>query len=238
MKIFSEEDQDALAKHPYTKRLVENYNSLHDFLVDENTLNHDAYFSELICRAKIQRHFEEVTYYISETIPETDVSVSATVDELVGIYMNKCNHEYPPEYDIANDTLEILVRILYKYHTSVISSTMHTYRNKLLHHLFLRPLFQHQAFKEYLLNPLLMRFVFVCTINASIPEESIPALEEQLDAFYEAVLKEGRKLYTDFLNERVEHTAIYKEELIAAAWHPRRIEKWLEVGGFELLEAL
>lgn len=30
----------------------------------------------------------------------------------------------------------------------------------------------------------------------------------------------------------------FKEELIAAAWHPRRVEKWLEMGGFELLDSL
>ena len=29
-----------------------------------------------------------------------------------------------------------------------------------------------------------------------------------------------------------------KEDLMAAAWHPRRVEKWLEIGGFELLDAL
>ena len=32
--------------------------------------------------------------------------------------------------------------------------------------------------------------------------------------------------------------AAIKEELMAAAWHPRRVEKWLEIGGFELLDAL
>lgn len=30
----------------------------------------------------------------------------------------------------------------------------------------------------------------------------------------------------------------FKEELIAAAWHPKRVERWLEMGGFELLDAL
>ena len=29
-----------------------------------------------------------------------------------------------------------------------------------------------------------------------------------------------------------------KEEIIAAAFHPRRVEKWLEQGGFELLESI
>lgn len=35
-----------------------------------------------------------------------------------------------------------------------------------------------------------------------------------------------------------ERCAIIKEELVAAAWAPKRVEKWLEVGGFELLESL
>jgi hypothetical protein len=25
---------------------------------------------------------------------------------------------------------------------------------------------------------------------------------------------------------------------MAAAWHPRRVERWLEIGGFELLDSL
>ena len=29
-----------------------------------------------------------------------------------------------------------------------------------------------------------------------------------------------------------------KEELVAAAWHPRRMERWIEIGGPELLDAL
>jgi hypothetical protein len=32
--------------------------------------------------------------------------------------------------------------------------------------------------------------------------------------------------------------AVYKEELMAAAWHPRRVERWLEAGGIEMLEML
>jgi hypothetical protein len=29
-----------------------------------------------------------------------------------------------------------------------------------------------------------------------------------------------------------------KEELIATAWHPRRVERWLAVGGWELLDTI
>ena len=29
-----------------------------------------------------------------------------------------------------------------------------------------------------------------------------------------------------------------KEDIIAAAFHPKRVEKWLEQGGFELLESI
>jgi hypothetical protein len=35
-----------------------------------------------------------------------------------------------------------------------------------------------------------------------------------------------------------ERCKIIKEELMMTAWHPKRVEKWLEAGGFELLEAL
>ena len=35
-----------------------------------------------------------------------------------------------------------------------------------------------------------------------------------------------------------ERSTAIQEELVAAAWAPKRVEKWLEAGGFELLEAL
>lgn len=35
-----------------------------------------------------------------------------------------------------------------------------------------------------------------------------------------------------------ERSRILLEELVASVWHPRRVEKLLEIGGFELLEAL
>jgi hypothetical protein len=35
-----------------------------------------------------------------------------------------------------------------------------------------------------------------------------------------------------------ERCRIIKEDLMKTVWHPRRVEKWLEAGGFELLEAL
>jgi hypothetical protein len=32
--------------------------------------------------------------------------------------------------------------------------------------------------------------------------------------------------------------AAFKEELMAAAWHPRRVERWVEAGGIDVLETL
>ena len=34
----------------------------------------------------------------------------------------------------------------------------------------------------------------------------------------------------------VERCLSVKEELMAAAWHPNRVERWLEIGGFEMLD--
>ncbi len=35
-----------------------------------------------------------------------------------------------------------------------------------------------------------------------------------------------------------ERCSILKEELIAAAWHPRRVERWVEAGEFEVLDGI
>jgi hypothetical protein len=34
----------------------------------------------------------------------------------------------------------------------------------------------------------------------------------------------------------IRRCSVYKEELLAAAWHPRRIEQWISAGRWDLLE--
>lgn len=52
---------------------------------------------------------------------------------------------------------------------------------------------------------------------------------------FQDMLYEMTMFHQTKIKERIQP---FKEELMAAAWHPRRVEKWLELGGFEMLDAL
>jgi hypothetical protein len=243
MDIFTAEEQTALTANPHTKRLVENFLSLQDFLLDSDTLNSHSWFQEYIYRTKIQTRYNELleeqpTSNKTQTETDTDPVITEYVNKIVDMHMDTTNHEYYNGQDIYCREVILFVLILYKYHKLVTGSTEDTAKYSTMHSLFLTPLFNHHVFRDYCMNPLLMRFMFLCCIHSTIPDVSDPILDGQLDAFYQAILKTGHTLYAEFLRRQAEKTAIYKEELIAAAWHPRRVEKWLETGGFELLEAL
>ena len=186
----------------------------------------------------IQSRYNQILDENYIKIPKTDSIISDCIDKIIDIHMDITKQEYCDGQDISCREVVILVLIMYKYHKSVISSTYDTEKYVSMHTIFLKPLFRHHVFRNHIVNPLVMRCVFMCTINSTIPELSDAVLEGQLDMFYGAILKEGRKLYSGFLKERAKQTAIFKEDLIAAAWHPRRVEKWLEIGGFELLDTL
>lgn len=239
MDVFTPEEQTILTNNPYTKRLVENFLSLQDFLLDNDTLNSHSWFQEFIYRTKIQSRYNDLLEEHERPTTNTpDPIISELVNTIVDIHMDPKNQEYYVGLDTENREVILLILILYKYRKVTINSTADTQHYATMHPFFLKSLFNHHVFRDYCMNPLLMRFVFVCVIHSTIPDFSEPVLEEQLDTFYAAILKTSRNLYTEFLEERAEQTAIYKEDLMKAAWHPRRVEKWLEVGGFELLEAL
>ncbi len=239
MDIFTAEEQITLAANPHTKRLVENFLSLQDFLLDNDTLNAHSWFQEYIYRTEIQSRYNDLLEeHEPPTTNKTDPVISELVNKIVDTHMDPKKQEYYVGQDIRNREVILLILILYKYHKVTINTTADTQTYATMHLLFLKSLFNHHVFRDYCMNPLLMRFVFVCVIHSTIPDFSEPVLEEQLDTFYAAILKTSRNLYMEFLEECAERTAIYKEDLMKAAWHPCRVEKWLEAGGFELLEAL
>jgi hypothetical protein len=241
MDIFTAEEQITIAANPHTKRLVENFLSLQDFLLDNDTLNSHSWFQEYIYRTKIQSRYNELLEEpptSNKTETQTDPVITEYVNKIVDMHMDTTNHEYYNGQDIYCREVILFVLIIYKYHKLVTGSTEDTAKYNTMHPLFLKPLFNHHVFRDYCMNPLLMRFMFLCCIHSTIPDVNDPILETQLDAFYQAILKTGHTLYAEFLEECAERTAIYKEDLMKAAWHPKRVEKWLEVGGFELLEAL
>ncbi len=53
---------------------------------------------------------------------------------------------------------------------------------------------------------------------------------------YEARWAEWR--WNQVLKEAKDRCSIIKEELIATVWHPQRVERWLEAGGWDAIEAM
>jgi hypothetical protein len=162
-------------------------------------------------------------------IPDYDRPISDSVRDIVTIYeRNK------PFCDGMT-----LVAIMSYYVRHLILFTSKGYGE--FHTLFLGPLLADPLFKPHLQDPVVMRFIFTCTIHCNEPTDVLydpETMDKKLNSFYNTILELGRELYRELLEDVAERTAIYKEELIAAAWHPKRVEKWLEAGGFELLEAL
>ena len=240
MEIFTKEEQQRLADNPFTRRLVENFNSLEDtvlhynaeLLNDENildrsyyinttTLNRSYYINMILKRLKIFKNTEET--------PDYDRQISDSVRNIITIYTRM---------DSSCDGLTLVATLSY-YISRLIFFTSKDYGD--LHTLFLAPLFADPLFKPHLQDPVVMRFLFTCTIHCNEPTNVLydpETMDKKLNSFYNTILELGRELYRELLEDMAERTAIYKEELIAAAWHPKRVEKWLEAGGFELLEAL
>jgi hypothetical protein len=74
-----------------------------------------------------------------------------------------------------------------------------------------------------------------------IIENSLKIVEKYED--YKEYLKTFfRPIFDKFKDEsvkRIKNTiGNYKEELCAAAWHPRRVERWIEEYGFDLFEKI
>jgi hypothetical protein len=240
MDIFTKEEQQRLATNPFTRRLVENFNSLEDTILDYNgqllndenildrsyyinttTIHRSYYINMILKRLKVFKYAEKT--------PDYDRQISDSVRNIITIYTRM---------DSSCDGLS-LVAILSYYISRLILFTSKDYGD--LHTLFLAPLLADPLFKPHLQDPLVMRFIFTCTVHNNEPTDTMfepEKMDKRLNTFYSTMLELGRVMYWDFLEDMAERTAIYKEELIAAAWHPRRVEKWLEVGGFELLEAL
>ena len=66
-------------------------------------------------------------------------------------------------------------------------------------------------------------------INPTLRFKEEWSRERFQDMLYEFTVHHQTKL-----KERIQP---FKEELMAAAWHPNRVEKWLEAGGFELFDS-
>jgi hypothetical protein len=80
---------------------------------------------------------------------------------------------------------------------------------------------------------LMMKSLYVeqCRLNRAETE----GLQDEFLLKLEGTMNRAYRLHWTSIRERMN---IVKEELMAAAWHPRRIEKLLEEGGWEAVEGM
>jgi hypothetical protein len=225
MDIFSDEEKQKLANTPFTARLVENFDSLEDVIWNLNTSNENRWIVRTWYIQNVLKRYDTLLTYEKDAIPEDDSTISKSVYDIVTLYT--------PRKRIC-DGMTLLGIV--NYYVYRVLSLSEDYSD--LHSLFLTPLLNDYVFKCHLQDPLVMRFVFTCIIHCNEPLEYNVNLDRKLNTFYLDVQKVGREVYWCFLEDMTKRTAIFKEDLVAAVWHPRRVEKWLEAGGFELLEAL
>ena len=216
-----------MATNPFTKRLVENFSSLEDDIWKQNTDTEVYNFTgRLWYIQSIKRRYMQILDSAEDEIEEEDMVISDYVRDIVTISERNCT---------SCDGF-MLLAILNYYVYSFILTEKKNYSN--LHTLFLTPLLNDPLFKRNIQDPLSMRFVFTCLLYCNEPLESNPKLDKKLNTFYLDLKNLGHDLYWEFLKMIARRTFVYKEELIATVWHPRRVERLLEMGGFELLEAL
>ena len=65
-------------------------------------------------------------------------------------------------------------------------------------------------------------------------ELRLASQDDFLETIQQILVTRKKKFYEE-CQKRMD---VLRQDLIAEAWHPRRVEKWLEIGGFELLETL
>lgn len=70
--------------------------------------------------------------------------------------------------------------------------------------------------------------------HANDYELRLASQDDFLEVLEQCLEKRKKKLYEE-CQKRMD---ILRQDLMEKAWHPRRVERWLEIGGFELLEAL
>ena len=70
--------------------------------------------------------------------------------------------------------------------------------------------------------------------HANDYELRLASQDDFLDVLERCIERRKKKHYEE-CQRRMD---ILRQDLMEKAWHPRRVERWLEIGGFELLEAL
>ena len=80
---------------------------------------------------------------------------------------------------------------------------------------------------DLILYVLTLEQVYIENLNETRADRMMDLLAQK---FY-SLRKESRRR----IKERMD---LIKEELMAAAWHPRRVERWLEAGGWDAIESM
>jgi hypothetical protein len=224
MELYSDHEIQMLTTNPFTKRLVENFNSLEDVVQTKNMM---GITNDSLIRIKCRQMLSDIynNILVLNEPPKKHSIVAICARDLVIIYAR---------IEPCCDGLTLLCILYYYIQNMVIPKQ----DNSRFHTLFLNPLLNDPLFRHHICDPRIKQFLVTCVIHCNESIEYSTKTDRKLDSFYLDLHKTGREVYWDFLEDMAERTATYKEDLIAAAWHPKRVEKWLEVGGFELLEAL
>jgi hypothetical protein len=85
--------------------------------------------------------------------------------------------------------------------------------------------------KEY--TALILKSLYIEQVFLN--QEDTEEVQDEFLLNLELTMNKAYRLHWSSIRERMN---LVKEELIASAWHPRRVERWLDIGGLELLDAL
>jgi hypothetical protein len=102
---------------------------------------------------------------------------------------------------------------------------------------YLQDLLEDQDIQPYSLNKEYTALIMECLYieEGFINSEETEEAQDEFLLNLELTMNRAYRLHWRSIRERMN---LVKEELMAAAWHPRRVERWLEEGGWDMVESM
>jgi hypothetical protein len=122
------------------------------------------------------------------------------------------------EVSIPRSPMRIIIR----------SEETMTYLQDLLEDPDIQPYSLNKEYTALILKSLYIEQVF-------LNQEDTEDAQDEFLLKLECTMNRAYRLHWSSIRERMN---LVKEELMAAAWHPRRVERWLEQGGWDSIEAM
>jgi len=111
--------------------------------------------------------------------------------------------------------------------------------DSLSHTVTLKPILQNHIFEDLLLNK---NYSYIVMYEILVLLDRNRGRQDDMEEYEEQILEQFHDAFTlvkeNFIALLRMRSGLLKQDLVAAAFHPDRVEKWLEFGGHRLVEEM